>query len=520
VLASPRFARVAAPSSLLALVTLAGCGPGSAAARAPAVTAASTPPPPSPSVAAPTPAARATAPAAGDAGRRALFVRIGQGTVPAIVRDVRNVAPAAGTSSLSFRALPSDFDGRGVSLRAQKGRLDVVDLRTSGSLTADALLRAHVGRRVRVLQSTGDATRWEDGTLVGVTPPRALVAVGDELALFDFERITLVGAPTGATLDVTTTADGGSLDVELTYATALVRSEVGYRLVRSAGSAKGALAGEATITNDTGIDLPNAAFTLTADAPALGDFAQTSASAKTVTPPPSDTTTVRFAALLSIPAGRAVSTRLFGPSDVALTRRTVIEGPGLPIYGGTQPGEMASASVRAVVDAVSVAGGKLSPPGMLSGTTQLFEGDAGSSEPPRWYGSGVARPLPGGVGLRTDLGDERQFETQRRLVSIRGLGRCVSESVWEVAITNPTEEPIPFEDVEPVSGDYAVLESSLPATAKEKDYFGFAFPVAGKSTARLKFKVKVTSCVETIGRRGGYWYTGKPGWSGKSTPGS
>ena len=58
-----------------------------------------------------------------------------------------------------------------------------------------------------------------------------------------------------------------------------------------------------------------------------------------------------------------------------------------------------------------------------------------------------------------------------------------------------------------------------PATAKEKDYFGFGFPVAGKTTVRLKFRVRVTSCVE-VGRRGGYWYTGKSWGRPGSTPGS
>jgi hypothetical protein len=85
-------------------------------------------------------------------------------------------------------------------------------------------------------------------------------------------------------------------------------------------------------------------------------------------------------------------------------------------------------------------------------------------------------------------------------------------------VTNPTEEAIPFEDVEPVAGDYTVAESSLPVTAKEKDYFGFAFPVEGKGSVRLRFRARVTSCSEVVGQRG-YWYGKagpKPGWSSGS----
>jgi hypothetical protein len=77
-------------------------------------------------------------------------------------------------------------------------------------------------------------------------------------------------------------------------------------------------------------------------------------------------------------------------------------------------------------------------------------------------------------------------------------------------------DAIPFEDVEPVTGDYAVLDSSLPATAKEKDYFGFAFPVGAKAIVRLRFRVR-TSCVESVGRRG-YWYGGKSAGKPSASP--
>jgi replicative DNA helicase len=51
---------------------------------------------------------------------------------------------------------------------------------------------------------------------------------------------------------------------------------------------------------------------------------------------------------------------------------------------------------------------------------------------------------------------------------------------------------------------------------KERDYFGFAFPVPGRVTAHLKFRARVTSCVDTADRRG-YWY-GMGAKSGKPMP--
>jgi hypothetical protein len=427
------------------------------------------------------------------------------------------VHASAGTSKLTFRNLPVDFDGHSVALRARGSRLEVVEMRGAGTTAGMvALLGTYVGRPVRVKSGDDhDASAYEAGTLVEVEDTRAMVALARGTVQVDVGRIAIVDAPAEPFLEASVSADGGDLDAELTYATQLVQSSVSYRLVRTTGTARGMLAGYATLMNSTGVDLPNATITMTADSPSLRDFAQGGAAAAK---PSSDTTMVRFATPVSLGAGRTVAERLFGPSEVTLTRRVVVEGQGLPIYSGSELGETSNASVRAVQDAVAVTGGKLSPLGMLPGSTELFEGDAQPTDPPRWYGETNSRPLPGGVGLRVDLGDERQFDIRRRLTGLKSLGRCVSESSWDVSVTNPTEEPIPFEDVEPVSGDYQVLDSTLPVTANEHDYFAFGFSVEGGKTLRLRFRVRVTSCIETVGRRG-YWYAGKSAKPyGKASP--
>ena len=470
-----------------------------------------------------TPGALAPATSGSTVVRKALFARLRQDGGPATVRDVRPVHLSGPTTTVTFRSLPSDFDAHGFDVRPASGStapaaFHLLETRVQGtSPSLQGLLKAYAGKPVRV-RSGDEHSSWEDGTLVVATADMALVSVGGNIEEVGVRQVAFVDAPSSPILEASVQGGAGDADVELTYSTALIHSMVSYGLVRFAGSAKGTLGGSATLTNASGTDLPNAMLTLSADAPSLRDFSQGAAAAKSPPSAGGDTTLIRFATPISMPAGRSVSTRLFGPSEVVLTRRVVIEGLGLPVYSGTEAGEMANPSVRAVVDATAAQPGKLSPLGMLPGSTELFEADAQSSDPPRKYGDTNSRPLPGGVGLRVDLGDERQFETRRRFLGARNLGRCVSESAWEVSVTNPTEEPIPFEDVEPVSGDYVVLDSSLPVTAKEKDYFGFEFPVAGKATVKLRFRARVTSCVETRSR--GYWYgggSGKPGWSKSSS---
>ena len=451
--------------------------------------------------------------------RKALYARIRQDAGPATVRELRPVHLAAGSSTLTFQSLPADFDAHTFGVRAvpagSTAPFRVVETRVLGtSPTVQRLLGASVGKPVRV-RSGEEHSTWDDGTLVAVSSDTALVSVGGAIVSVPVKQVAFVDAPAEPVLEAAVQGTAGDTDVELTYATSLLHSTVTYNLVRIAGTARGMLGGAATLTNASGADLPSAIVTLSTDIPSLKDFTQGGA-AKVAPPAGGDTALIRFAAPISLAAWGSVSVPLFGPSEVTLTRRVVIEGLGLPVYTGTEPGETTNTSVRAVVDATAAQPGKLSPLGMLPGSTDLFETEPAGSDPPRKYDGTYSRPLPGGVGLRIDLGDERGFDTRRRLLGTRSLGRCVSESTWEVSVTNPTEELIPFEDVEPVSGDYVVVESSLPATAKERDYFGFEFPVAGKATVKLRFRARVTSCVET--RTRGYWYggLGKPGKASSS----
>jgi len=220
---------------------------------------------------------------------------------------------------------------------------------------------------------------------------------------------------------------------------------------------------------------------------------------------------MRLPSPITLAAGQRALVRVFGPTEVVLARRVVVEGPGLPSYG-TALEEYGNGSIRAVLDAIPRSGEPLFSHGLLAGPAHLFERTAG--EPPRGYGIAQTRPLPGTKGVRVDLGDERRIPARRKLTARKDLGRCVVETTWEVTVSNPTESPLSVEDVETVTGKYQVLDSTVPVLAAEPDHFVFGLTVPAAGEAKVKFRVRTTVCV--VARRA-YWSAprAKSAWSEK-----
>lgn len=350
---------------------------------------------------------------------------------------------------------------------------------------------------VRLLERGAQGEHAHPAILVGLLDDLPVVSIDKEIRVLDTGRLAVPKLPEALreepTLELLVASDRDEQNVEIAYPSHKVDAEMAYQLVRSPGSDFAELVGLVGVSNDTGTPLVDASVTLSTDTGEPLEFGSTDTVAR------AGTTQVRLASPISLGAGQRATVRLFGPTPVTLARKVVVEGSGLPSYS-TTPEEVSNGSIRAVLDAAAKDGEPLSPRGLVAGQAHLSERAAG--EPPRAYGAAMARPLPRAKGMRIDLGDERKYPARRRLVARRDLGRCVVESAWEVTLSNPTENPVPIEDVEPVSGKYEVLDSSTPVLATEPDNFAFALTVPPHGEAKLKFRVKTTTCVV---KRRGYW---------------
>lgn len=460
-----------------------------------------------------------------DKQRGDLDVLVGPENEPVVFRDVRNVTLTPGISRITLPGVPTDLEAGHVGVRAPDSKvpLELVEMRPfGGSLTPQRLLEGYLGKAVTAY--VWDAAKGSEvakpATLLGLSPEGPVVAVEGAVRVLAFGRVAVPALPPTLRADsavellVRTSAE--TPRVELTYTTRLVRAALEYQLVRPQGAANAELVGLVGVSNETGATLEKAQVSLTSDASETAKFA----SPGSTTPPALSgtasvpTTSLRLPNVLTLAQGERTLVRLFGPREVALTRKVIFEGRGLP-FDGT-PEEYGNASVHAVLDARVTNGEVLSPAGMVPGRAHLFERTGNA--PPHAYGTAVARPLPGAMGLRIDLGDENKLPSKRRLTQRRTLGRCVVETAWEVTLTNPTEEALPVEDVEPVDGKYEILESSMAPIAKEVDHFAFGAIIPANGEIKIKFRVRTSSCVA---QRAQYWRPswGKSSWSGSSVKG-
>lgn len=450
-----------------------------------------------------------------DRKRGALDVLVGPENEPCAVRDVRNVELVAGLSKITVTGVASDLEGGLVAVRAtgEGAALDAVEVRPyTQSITKERLLEPSIGKEVvaYVWDPAKNAETGQRAMLLGLTPEGPVVSLGGSVRVLSDARIAVAGLPSTLraepALEILVRAAAATKQVELSYTTKLVHAALEYQLVRAPGAANAELSGLVGVSNEMGTALESAHVVLTSNPSETSKFAQQTGAQSAADERATTTTRVDLATPITLAHGERTLVKLFGPREVALTRKVIVEGRGLP-YDGT-PDEVGSASVHAVLDARVTSAEPLSRQGMVGGQAHLFERAA--SAPAHAYGTAVARPLPAAMGLRVDLGDESKVPNRRKLVQKRTLSRCVVETTWEVTITNATEEPLPVEDAEPVDGKYEILESSLPPIAKEIDHFAFGATVPANGETKLKFKVRTSACSV---QRSRYW---QPSWAKSS----
>lgn len=455
-----------------------------------------------------------------EADRLGLHILIAQDSASFL--DRRKLKLGKGSLRVSVHGVPSDLDPATVALRSltSGARLELIEARFYGGTFSSAqLLGPYVGKEVvaHIWEEGSQAERAKQAILIGFADGLPVVSIDKQIRVLDNGRIAVPKLPDAIrdepTLELLVTSDHDEQEVEIAYRSRRMDADILYQLVRPPGAQTAQIVGLVAASNESGTPLVNAGFLLSSETHEPLEFGLADAPSKSgdgaSNGPP--TTRVRLPAPLTLAAGQHTMVRLFGPTDVGLARKIVFEGPGLPSYV-TTPEEVSNASVRAVLDAVGSNGEPLNQTGLVAGQAHLFERAA--NEPPRGYGAAAARPLPGARGVRVDLGDERKYPSRRRLVARKDLGRCVVETTWEVAMSNPTENALQVEDVEPVTGKYQVLESSIPVLASEPDHFVFGLTLPANSEVKLKFRVRTSGCIVKQRR---YWqqWSKKGEWYGK-----
>jgi hypothetical protein len=96
--------------------------------------------------------------------------------------------------------------------------------------------------------------------------------------------------------------------------------------------------------------------------------------------------------------------------------------------------------------------------------------------------------------VKIKMGEAFDVVGDRKQMSWKELGGCVSESEWEISLRNHKDTVEEVEDVEPIGGDWEVLSESHPHVKKDAFTFTYTVKVPTRGETKIRYRVRVRWC--------------------------
>ncbi len=123
------------------------------------------------------------------------------------------------------------------------------------------------------------------------------------------------------------------------------------------------------------------------------------------------------------------------------------------------------------------------------GVVRVYKADGDGSL--QFIGEDRIDHTPKDETIKVKIGEAFDVVAERKQTDWRKVSRRVVEAAFEVSIRNHKETPVTVSVVEPIPGDWEILQSSHTYTKIEAHTVRFDVPVAKDSEATLKYRVRV-----------------------------
>jgi len=123
------------------------------------------------------------------------------------------------------------------------------------------------------------------------------------------------------------------------------------------------------------------------------------------------------------------------------------------------------------------------------GVMRIYKADSSGNN--QFIGEDRIDHTPRNEAIELKLGDAFDVVAERRQTDYRVLGDNVSESAWEITLRNHKDEDIVVEVVEPLGGDWELLQHSHPYEKRDAFTAVFSVPVKKDSAAVCSYRVRV-----------------------------
>jgi len=431
-----------------------------------------------------------------------------------LVREVRDLELAKGRVSLELRdvaariqpetvAMKSLTAGAALSVLEQNYRYDL--------LTPYKLLEKYVGKKVKVYRWNEKQGKEDafDAEVLSVNGGQSVMKINGEIT-YDFPgRIAFPEIPENLiakpTLVWLLESGAAKQKVEVTYLTRGMGWQSDYVFVLGADDKQGDLTGWVTLYNRTGASYENAKLKLVAgdvNKVSDGDDLENEELKEKDKSKPKD----------SKPA--FVEEGLFEyhlytlnkPTDVLNNEQkqvTLLEGSGIKVdkkllffgaayyYRGSYGQIASNQKVGVYLDVMNSEANHLGMP-LPKGIVRVYKADKSGAK--QFVGEDRIDHTPRDEKIRIKMGEAFDVVADRKQTDWKTLGKCTSESGWELSLRNHKDVAETIEAWEPVGGDWEIVSSSHPAQKQDAHTFVFTVKVPAKGEVKVKYRVRIKWC--------------------------
>jgi hypothetical protein len=431
----------------------------------------------------------------------------------ALVRDVRNLTLARGTSDLHFMDIAATVNPATVHFRSltEPSRVSVLEQNYEYDLLEpDKLLKKYVGRDVTLVRTRQDAgsTREESVKARLLSFNAAPVwQIGNEIVTgmhpdsIRFPELpdTLYSRPTLIwTLE---NVGGTSHRVEASYLAGALSWHADYVLTVGRDDKAADVDGWVTLTNGSGTALRNAKLQFVAgdlnrvrQERGRADLAQNAAMERSASKSMVEETFSEYH-LYSLDRKSTINNNetkqltLLGGTAVPIEKRYVVNGQSFYYRNQQNPGAPLKDVVQVFYQFKNEQRSGLGMP-MPAGVVRVYQHDSKGGV--QFVGEDNIGHTPKDETLNLKIGNAFDVVAERKQIDFEKIAANVYEVEYEVTLRNHKSSAVSIEVNEPIGGTWRILTSSHPATKTDAWAAQFRVPVASDATSVLRYRVRVT----------------------------
>lgn len=421
-----------------------------------------------------------------------------------LVKDVRETRLPPGTTEVQFQDVAALIDPTSVHLKSLTDPAGLKILEQNYEydlLSSQKLMEKYVGKRVRLYQADGT---YHDATLLSTQGP--VFDINGQIHLGHNGRLVLPSLPENLVSKPTLVwllrnQLATAQKVEASYLTGGITWKADYVMVVNAADTRSDLTGWVTIENKSGATYGNAALKLVA-----GDVNR----ARDVRPA---ARALELAAKAASPESARrdfVSEGFFEYHLYTLDGRTTIKdnqtkqlalmsAAEVPIrkllvyYGAqdyyrTQYGTpVSNQKVAVLIELKNTKENRLGVP-LPKGKVRLYKADSSGST--QFIGEDWIDHTPRDERVKIKVGDAFDVVGERVQKEWRKIAWNTWEVEWEISLRNHKKEDQTVTVIEPVPGDWQVLNATHKAEKREAHTLQFEVPVPKEGAAKLTYRVR------------------------------